>query len=490
MVGTGRTAALNAAALDAALRYAHRHRARFLDDVVALASIPSVSSRPEHRADMGRAARWLARRLRRAGLNGVHVVATGGHPVVTAGWGTRAELPTLLIYGHYDVQPAEPLSSWTSPPFRPARRGGLIVGRGVSDDKGQLLAHVAAVESWLLTSGRLPVNVRLVFDGEEEIGSPHLPAFLDRYWSRLQPDAVVISDTRMRDADTPALTISLRGSLNLELVVTGPAAPVHSGTYGGALAEPARELCRIIAGLHGSDGTPIPHLRLGTSTAPAAARRAATRSGPSDVELLTLARAPRPGRGTVEPGWSAHERTTVRPACVVTGLYAGDAGPGHHAVPGSATARLNLRLAPGQDPSVVEAALWRYLRATARAGVRVALRRLSSAPPVELPASGPVVEAARAACCRGFGREPVLLRSGGTIPVVSELAGRRELPTVLMGFALPDDRMHAPDERLSISSFTRGTRTAVAFLHELGDRVPGCADPWRCPGSALGRRGR
>ncbi|TJZ54099.1 M20 family dipeptidase [Streptomyces piniterrae] len=462
------------APLAAALRYAHRHRARFLDDVVELAAIPSVSTQPAHRSDVRRAARLLARRLRRAGLQDARVVATGGHPVVTAGWGNRPGRPTLLIYGHYDVQPAEPLAAWSSPPFRPTRRGDLLVGRGVSDNKGQLLTHVAAVESWLASVGRLPVNVRCVFEGEEEAGSPHLPAFLDRHWARWQPDVAVVSDTRMRDATTPALTVSLRGSLNLELTVNGATTHVHSGTYGGALADPARELCRIVAGLHLADGTPLPQLRWGTRALTESARRVSARSGPSDNELLALARAHRPGPGTVEPGWSAYERTTIRPACVITGLQAGYTGPGRQSiVPSSATARINVRLAPFQDPAVVEEALRQHLRATARAGVRVRLRRLSAAPPVELPTRGPAVEAAVAALRQGFGRRPVLLRSGGTIPVVAELARRRDLPVVLMGFALPDDRMHAPGERLSISCFHRGTRTAVAFLHELGARFPG-----------------
>lgn len=454
------------AALDSALRYAHRHRARFLDDLLQLAAVPSVSSRPAHRADVARAARWLVGRLRRAGLTGVRTVATGGHPLVLAGWGNHPWRPTLLIYGHYDVQPAGPPSAWTSPPFRPTLRDGLIVGRGVSDDKGQLLTHVAAVECWLATAGRLPVNVRLVLDGEEEIGSPHLAAFLDRYWGLLHPDAAVLSDTRMRDPRTPALAVSLRGALDLRLVVTGSRLPVHSGTFGGALADPARELCRIIAGLHRPDGTPIPALRLG---APVAPRDPFTQV--SDVELLSLAGAAWPGPGTVEPGWTAHQRTTVRPACVVTALQAGSPRHGRvNAIPDMATARLTIRLAPGQDPARVREALLRHLCAATPSGVRVRLDTLSATPGVELATGGAPVEAAVAACRIGFGREPVFMRSGGTIPLVTELTHRRGVPVVLLGFALPDDRMHAPDERLSLDALNRGTRTAVAFLYELARR--------------------
>lgn len=463
-------------ALDAALRYAHRHQGRFLREVCELAAVPSVSSRPGHRQDVVRAARWLVRRLRRAGLGDARIVPTDGHPLVTAGWGRSPDRPTLLIYGHYDVQPADPVAAWSSPPFRPTRSGGLVVGRGVSDDKGQLLAHVAALESWLATTGRLPVNVQVILDGEEEIGSPHLAGFLDRDWCRPSPDFAVVSDTRMRNARTPALVVSLRGSLDLQLVVTGAPAPVHSGTFGGALADPARELCRLLAGLHESDGTPIPALRLGAPASAPHTSRAAAFSGPTDAELLGLARARRPGSGTVEPGWSAYERTTIRPACVITGLRAGRTGVGRlNAVPATAAAGLTVRLAPGQHPAAVEAALLSHLRSSARGGVRVRVRRLSATPPVELPTHGPAVEAAVAACRRGFGRRPVLMRSGGTIPAVAELA-HRSVPVVLMGFALPDDRMHAPNERLAVTSFVHGTRTAAAFLHELAYAT---RDRWR-----------
>ncbi|GIH15901.1 M20/M25/M40 family metallo-hydrolase [Rugosimonospora africana] len=446
--------------LAAVLSHAGAHRDRYLADVAALAAIPSVSADPARRADVARAARWLVDRLRAAGLANVGLVRTPGAPAVVGRAGPGDGRPTLLVYGHYDVQPAGPAAAWSHGAFRPTLRGDLLIGRGVSDDKGQLFTHLAAIESWLAVAGALPVNVVVVLDGEEEVGSPHLARVLDTVWAGRVPDAAVVSDTRMRDVDTPALTVSLRGSLHCRLTVRGAATDLHSGAYGGVVADPARELCRIVAGLHDRYG----RLRAGldTGTRPRPGR---TPGDPSDRELLALARAAVPGPGTVEAGWTAYERGTVRPALVVSALDAGlTGGRGRAVVVAQARAHLNLRLAPGQDPRRMHAELTRRIRALARPGTRAELTVASAAPPVELPVSGPVVAAARAACRHGFGVEPVLLRAGGTIPAVYELAVRRGVPTVLIGFALPDDRMHAPDERLSVRAFDRGVRTAAAFL--------------------------
>jgi acetylornithine deacetylase/succinyl-diaminopimelate desuccinylase-like protein len=440
----------------AALAYATRHRGRFLAEVAEFAAIPSVSADPARRADVRRAARWLAGRLRAAGLRDVRVLRTAGHPVVLAGWGDDPGRPTLLVYGHYDVQPAGPAGAWPNPPFRPTVHNGLMVGRGVSDDKGQLLAHVAALESWLRGAGGLPVNVRCVFDGEEEVGSPHLGAVLDRCWPWLRADGAVISDTRMRSARRPALTVSLRGTLRVEIVVRGPARDLHSGTFGGAVAEPARELCRLLAGLHDEQGRPAPALRVGLRELPTVG------AGPGDAELLALAGAAPPGTGTVEPGYSAYQRTTARPALTVAALRAGHR---HGVLPNTARAAVDVRLAPGQRPIRVATALLRHLRAEARPGVTVSARVRAAAAPVDLPRAGPLWRAGVTACRRGFGRTPVPLRSGGTIPVVHQFAGR-DVPVLLLGFALPDDRMHAPGERLSLTAFARSVSTCVHLLPE------------------------
>ncbi|TWP51828.1 M20 family dipeptidase [Lentzea tibetensis] len=390
-----------------ALGYAARHRRRFVQDVADLAAIPSVSADPAHRADVRRAAVWLTGRLRRAGLTGARMVCTGGHPLVVAG----DRHARVLVYGHYDVQPPGPLREWDSPPFHPTRVGDLLVGRGTSDNKGQLLTHVAAAESWLRTAGRLPVSVRYVFDGEEEIGSVHTAGFLDR----TRPDLVVISDTRMAAPDVPALTISLRGTVKLTVLARGADTDLHAGSYGGAVAQPALELSRLLAAL-------------------------------GEHPVL------RPARD--------HTRG---PALTVTALRA---GTGAGVVPARAFAALDIRLGAGQRPEAVEREVRRFFRERTRSGVRITLRRKASAVPVTLDTDGWAVRAAVRACRRGFGRSPALTRSGGTIPVVGRFA-ERGIPVLLLGFALPDDRMHAPNERLSLRAFARGVDTATALLHEL-----------------------
>jgi acetylornithine deacetylase/succinyl-diaminopimelate desuccinylase-like protein len=448
-------------ALAAVLAHTRANRERYLRDVATLAAIPSVSADPDRRGDVARAARWLAGRLRAAGLDEVEVVRTPRHPAVV-GRGGRDAGPTLLVYGHYDVQPAGPAREWATPPFRPARRGNRLFGRGVSDDKGQLLAHVAAIESWFAQAGGLPVRVVVVADGEEEIGSPHLAEVLDRVRARTLPDAAVISDTRMRSPDVPALTVSIRGAVHCRLAVRGAAADLHSGAYGGVVADPARELCRIVAGLHDRYGRLRGALGRGVDPLPAL--------GPDDAELLRLARARWPAPGAVESGWTAYERGTVRPALVVSGLRTGR----HRraVVVAGAQADLTLRLAPGQDPRLIERELRGQIQRLSRPGTEVDLTVLATASPVRLPVDGPVVDAARAAFRCGFGREPVSLRAGGSIPAVHTLAVRYGIPLVLMGFALPDDRMHAANEQLSVTAFDRGVRTCAAFLFELSRRLP------------------
>jgi acetylornithine deacetylase/succinyl-diaminopimelate desuccinylase-like protein len=452
------TATRTVTATGAALGYARAHAARHLHDVATLAAIPSVSADPAHRGDVERAARWLVARLRSAGLPEVRLHRTDGHPAVVGYAPAPPGAPTLLVYGHYDVQPAGPSGAWAVAPFRPVVRDGVLYGRGVSDDKGQLMAHVAAVECWYATAGALPVGVVLVLDGEEEIGSPHLGPVLDAVWARYRPSAAVVSDTRMRDARTPALTVSLRGAVHAELIVRGAAGDLHSGAYGGAVADPARELCRIVCGLHSPRGA----VRL-PGLPPPSPRAVPGEAVPSDAEVLGLGWARPAGAGAVEARFGAHARATVRPALVVSALRTGD-GRSRAVVRAEASADLSLRLAPGQDPARAVAALRSRIRRLSRPGTVVSLDIRATAAPVELPTSGTLVDAARAAARIGFGRAPVLLRSGGTIPVVHQLAVVRGLPTVLLGFALAEDRMHAPNERFAVDCFRGGVRTAVALL--------------------------
>ncbi len=388
--------------------------------------------------------------------------------MVTAEWLRRPRRPTLLVYGHFDVQPAEPESAWQTPPFSPTVSGDTLVARGAADDKGPLFAHVKAAECWLRTARRLPVNVRCLFEGEEEVGSPTLNRFLQDHPEAAAADVAVMSDTRMLGPGRPALTYGLRGGLALELAVHGPRHDLHSGHFGGAIHNPAQALCEIIASLHGSDGRVAvtgfyDRVRSGRSSAVGA---------PGDAEVLRAAGAPAPWG---EAAFSLHERTTVRPALTVNGLTSGYQGPGSKAIiPAVASAKINIRLVPDQDPLEIERLLRAHVGRAAPSSVNVTLTRLSVARPVLTDPSHPAMRAAAVACRRAFGRPPALLRSGGTIPIVDRLT-RRGIPTVLLGLTLPDAQIHAPNERFHLPTFYQGVEAAIWFLAALG------AAPVRAP---------
>lgn len=433
----------------------------------------SVSAQPRHAADVRRCGEALAAELRRIGLERVCLVPTQRHPFVYGEWLHAEARPTVIVYGHYDVQPVEPLSEWRSPPFEPTVRDGNVVGRGACDDKGQLLAHLKAIEAYLRTARRLPVNVRCILDGEEEIGSPGLRAFVARDGRRLRADMAVMSDTRMLGPDRPALTYSLRGSLSVELELRGPSRDLHSGNFGGAVANPLEALARVVSGLHHPDGKIAvggfyQHVRRVSD----AERNQMARSAPADAEILRTAGV---SRGWGEPGYSLYERTTIRPAVTVNGIAGGYAGPGAKAViPAGASAKLNLRLVPDQDPIEIERLLRRHIARLVAPGIQWQLRRNAAAHPALLDPRHPGFRAAAVAYRRAFGAGPALVRSGGTIPLVSALS-TLGIPTVLMGFALPDDGIHGPNEKFGLERLSKGTEACIWFLSEaarLGRDLP------------------
>ncbi|MHC3474025.1 M20/M25/M40 family metallo-hydrolase [Streptomyces sp. 7R007] len=448
----------------AALRHAHAHRRHTLALLCDLLRRPTVSSSPAHRSDLHNCAGLLAAHLRRIGLDAVAVRPGRVAPVVTGAWLRRPGAPIVLVYGHYDVQPAGPRSAWATEPFRPTVHGGYVHARGASDDKGQLAAQLAAVEAWLATGGP-PVNLRIVLDGEEEIGSPALRHALRRDPAELRADLAVVSDTRMRDPYTPVLVTGLRGSLAVRLDVTGPATDLHAGAYGGAVAEPAQVLSALVASLHHPDGRiAVDGFHDGVRPLCPATRARLARDGPTDRRLLATARV-RYGYG--EPGYSAFERTTVRPAVVVTALRAG----ARSAIPRRAGAELSIRLVPDQRPAAVLRALRAHLeRRIPHAGVRARLTLLAACPPYTLDLRDPGVAAACRAAVPVFGRPPLLLPSGGSVPFVSDLAALTGTQTLLLGFGLPEDRIHAPDERFAIARLHRGTDACVRLYGELGAR--------------------
>jgi len=452
------------------LAYAQAHASRFCKELMALIRFPTVSAQPEHAADLVDCARWLADHLRGIGLEHAQVSRTEGHPLVYADWLHAAGKPTVLIYGHYDVQPADPLDQWQTPPFQPAIRGLYLYGRGASDDKGQFFAHLKAIDAYLRTTGSLPTNVKVILEGEEEIGSASLLAFARQHPEALAADVAVVSDTSIPAPDRPALTYALRGSLSLELEVRGLRGDVHSGTYGGAVREPLQALCAILDGLYARGGCITIRGFYGRVRLPDPDERAyLVGVGPTNEEILAGAGA---SRGWGEPGFTLYESTTLRPSLSVHGISGGYQGPGIKTViPAIAAAKLSFRLVPDQEPDEVDRLFRQHIARTIPPGVRCTVRTLDAARPVVMERGHPALRAAEVAYRRGFGASPVFLRSGGTIPVVSTLQNALGISTVLMGLALADDAKHGPNERFYLPNLANGIRTSIYFLVEVGSGV-------------------
>jgi acetylornithine deacetylase/succinyl-diaminopimelate desuccinylase-like protein len=436
---------------------------RFIRELQEFVRFPSVSAQPKHAGDIRKCAHWLANQLRHAGLDRVKIVPTKGSPVVYAEWLRAPRSPTVLIYGHYDVVPPEPLSEWKSPPFQPVVRGKDLFGRGACDDKGQLFCHVKALEALLKTQRALPVNVKCLFEGEEEINSPNLAAFVKRNQRALSADVAVMSDTRFLAPGRPAIAYALRGKLIAELEVRGPSHELHCGNFGGAIHNPLQALCCILATLHDRQGrVAIPGFYNRVRRWRQSEREYMTRTGPSDREILTDAGAEKIWG---EPGYSEYERTTIRPALSINGIVGGYQGDGSKAViPATAVAKLDFRLVPDQKPREIERLFRQHVARVTPPTVRSAVRILATAPAALVDRRHPALRAAVFAYRKGFGVSPVLLRSGGTIPVTHTFQRVLGVPTVLMGFALPEDRIHAPNEKFHLPNFFRGIQTCIWFL--------------------------
>ena len=449
-------------ALDAWLT---KHDQRIHDDLFEFLRIPSVSAASERKPDVARAARWLHDRLARIGFS-VETLPTAGHPVVLAEWRKAPKgAPTILIYGHYDVQPAEPLELWTSPAFEPTVRNGNIYARGSVDDKGQVWVHVAALEAHLATRGSLPVNVILLIEGEEEVGSEHLAPFVEEHKARLKCDAVVISDSAMFAPGIPSILSSLRGLAYFEINVTGPNSDLHSGMYGGAVVNPATALARIIASFHDADG----HVAI-------KGFHDAVRPFP-DTVLAGMKQLPfddahfkkELGVDTLfgEAKYTTLEKLWTRPTCEVNGLLSGYTGEGAKTVlPGKSMAKVSCRLVPDQDPKQIEALMIAHVRAHAPKGVTATVTHLHGGNPWRADLAGPLFDACARALEAAFGRKPVIQGEGGSIPVVGDFARILGAPVLLVGFGLPGENAHAPDEWISQDNFRRGMRAMAALWDE------------------------
>ena len=447
--------------------YLSTHDARIQRERCDLLRIPSGSARSEHDADTARASEWVAQSLRDAGLE-ASVHPTGGHPVVVGEWrGAGAGAPTVLVYGHYDVQPAEPLELWTSPAFEPTIRDGKLFARGSVDDKGQLFLHVKALEAHLKARGRLPVNVIVLAEGEEEVGSEHLAGFIEANAARLQADAVVISDSAMFAPGLPSILSSLRGLAYFQIDVQGPAQDLHSGSYGGAVVNPAMALARILATMHDADGRiAIPGFYDAVHAWDARVLEQ-MRGLPFDEEHFR-AEAGSPALGG-EKGYTVLERLWTRPTCEVNGLLSGYTGEGAKTVlPAKAMAKVSCRLVPDQDPAAIEALMKAHVARVAPKGVTVTVTHLHGGRPWRAELAGPLFDAARRALAAAFGREPVITGEGGSIPVVGDFQRILGAPVLLVGFGLPGENAHAPDEWMSVENFTKGMRAIAALWDELG----------------------
>ncbi len=451
-----------------AVAFARQNYSSFLDDLKALLRIPSISTLPEHKDDCRRAAESLAVELKRIGMDNARLIDTECHPLVYADWLHATGKPTVLIYAHYDVQPPDPLDEWLSPPFEPTERDGNLYARGAVDDKGQLVAQLKALESLLATAGALPVNVRVLFEGEEEVGGEGIARFVASGPPELHSDFALVSDTELFAPGLPTLCVGLRGMIYTEIEVRGARADLHSGMYGGAAPNPFIALAQILARLKDEDGRIlIPGFYDGIIP-PSAEELAAWRSLPFDEEQYRINEVG--SRQLVgEPGYSVLERTWARPTLDVHGMPGGFTGEGAKTViPARATAKVSMRLVPGMTTAKAFDLYKDYVARIAPLGVEVAVRLIHSGEPCLISVDNPYVKAATAALREVWGRETVFIRSGGSIPIVGDFARYLGIPSVMMGFGLPDDNLHAPNEKFHLKNFALGIESIVLFLEEAG----------------------
>ena len=455
---------------DERIAFVRANRTRYLEELTSWIACPSISADPAYDRDVRASAETAAARMRVAGLSG-EVLETAGHPVAYGEWLGAPGAPTILIYGHHDVQPADPLDLWITPPFAANVRDGKIFGRGSVDDKGQVLMHLAAIEAHLRVNGALPLNVKVVVEGEEEIGSPNFEAFLARERERLACDVVVVSDTAVFAEDVPSLTVSLRGLVHWEVTVHGPASDLHSGYYGGAVRNPLEALAQMLATLKDRAGrVAVAGFYDGV--------RPLTRAEHAEFAQLPYDEA-REAQALGVPelagefGFAPLERMWRRPTLEINGLYGGYQGPGGKTiVPSFARAKISARLVPAQDPEHVKQALTVHLRRVAPHGVRVEIEAHGDVRAVETSRDHPAVAAAARAMERGFGKPPVFIGTGGTIGPVSSFDRILGLPQVLIGVGLPDDAIHAPNEKFDLGQFYGGIETMTYLYDELAAALP------------------
>ena len=453
--------------------FIHTNRERYVTELMEYLAIPSISALAEHAEDVKRCAQWTADELARVGLEHVRVISTPGNPVVYADWlhAEGDDVPTILFYGHYDVQPVDPLDEWVTPPFEANVREGEIYARGAADDKGQIFMHFKAVEAHLARAGKLPVNIRFLLEGEEEIGSKHLDGFVRDHADELRADVVVISDSPMFDRSVPSLCYGLRGLAYLQVDVRGTDTDLHSGSFGGAVANPAFVLSQILSQMKDRGGrVKIPGFYDDVRPLREEERAEFARLPFNERQYRNEIGAP---KLFGERGHTTLERVWARPTFEVNGLLSGFTGDGAKTViPAVSMAKVSMRLVPDQDPETVADQFEAYVRKIAPSTVDVTVSRMHAGKPWMTDLDNPFVQAAGRAVERGFGRPPVFTREGGSIPVVSTFQEILGLPSVLFGVGLPDENAHAPNEKLDLGNFHNGMIASAVLYDEIGKLRP------------------
>jgi acetylornithine deacetylase/succinyl-diaminopimelate desuccinylase-like protein len=449
--------------------FVQKNESRWLDELTDFLRIPSISTLPEHKDDVAHAAQFVADSLKHAGLENVEVIPTARHPLVYADWLHAPGKPTVLCYGHYDVQPPDPLDLWKSPPFEPSIRDGNIYARGACDDKGQMYMHIKAVEALrAVHRGKLPVNLKFLIEGEEEVGGESISKYVPKHRERLKADVALVSDTELFADGVPTLCIGLRGLVYLEVEATGPARDLHSGMYGGAAPNAVYGLIELLSKAKGADGRiQIPGIYDGLVPPDPAETESWNHLPFSEEQFL------KDEVGSIqltgEPDQTVLARVWARPTFEVHGIAGGFTAAGAKTViPAKATAKVSMRLVPKQDPQRVLAALKHWVKENTPRGIQTQVRVLSAGPAISVNPSHPAIQIAAKAFSDILGKPAVFIRSGGSIPIVGEFATHLGIPTILMGFGLPDDGLHSPNEKYRISNYYQGIGTIAHFFEEYG----------------------
>ncbi|WP_027724475.1 dipeptidase [Tuberibacillus calidus] len=450
------------------LDYLRTHREEHLQQLTEYLKIESISSDSTHKDDVCRAAEWTAKALKEAGMEHVQVMETAKHPVVYGDWLHAEGAPTVLLYGHYDVQPVDPVHLWTTPPFEPTIRDGKIYARGASDDKGQVFMQIKVIEAIMKTHGKLPVNVKFIYEGEEEIGSPSLDPFVEAHQELLSADLLLVSDTTMIGKGEPSICYGLRGLCGLQIDVKGPNSDVHSGLYGGAIQNPLHALAEILASLHNQDGQ-ITVNGFYDKVRPLTDEEITTYEALSDDEALKAQLGLKELFG--EKGFSTKARLWGRPTLELNGVWGGYQGEGIKTViPSEAHAKITCRLVPDQDPKEIAELLKQHILAHTPKGVTVEITLFDQARPFLTPYDHPAIQTAGRALEKAYGKSPVYTRMGGSVPVVETFNTLLNLPAVLMGFGLENENFHAPNEHFHLENFDKGMDALTYFFYELTNK--------------------